>query len=78
MSDEIKRNPTFSGVDKYLQYITKLYDRQVQILAGPSTSVCTMPKSMPRVSITPSAFWLAPARNYARSPPSEVLPQALR
>jgi TRAP-type uncharacterized transport system substrate-binding protein len=33
--DEIKRNPTFPGVDKYLQYITKLYDRQVQILAGP-------------------------------------------
>jgi len=33
--DEIKRNPPFPGVEKYLQYITKLYDRQVQILAGP-------------------------------------------
>src|SRR5713226_5043827 len=33
--DEIKRNPPFPGVEKYLQYVTKLYDRQVQILAGP-------------------------------------------
>jgi TRAP-type uncharacterized transport system substrate-binding protein len=33
--DEIKRYPPFPGVEKYLQYITKLYDRQVQILAGP-------------------------------------------
>jgi uncharacterized protein len=33
--DEIKRNPPFPGVEKYLQYITKLHDRQVQILAGP-------------------------------------------
>jgi TRAP-type uncharacterized transport system substrate-binding protein len=33
--DEIKRNPPFPGVEKYLQFITKLYDRQVQILAGP-------------------------------------------
>jgi uncharacterized protein len=33
--DEIKRNPPFPGVEKYLQYITRLYDRQVQILAGP-------------------------------------------
>ena len=33
--DDIKRKPPFPGVDKYLQYITKLYDRQVQILAGP-------------------------------------------
>ncbi len=33
--DEIKRNPPFPGVEKYLQYITKLYDRQVQILAVP-------------------------------------------
>jgi uncharacterized protein len=33
--DEIKRNPPFPGVEKFLQYITKLYDRQVQILAGP-------------------------------------------
>jgi TRAP-type uncharacterized transport system substrate-binding protein len=33
--DEIRRNPPFPGVEKYLQYITKLYDRQVHILAGP-------------------------------------------
>jgi TRAP-type uncharacterized transport system substrate-binding protein len=33
--DEIRRKPPFSGVEKYLQYISKLYDRQVQILAGP-------------------------------------------
>jgi TRAP-type uncharacterized transport system substrate-binding protein len=33
--DEIKHNPPFPDVEKYLQYITKLYDRQVQILAGP-------------------------------------------
>jgi uncharacterized protein len=33
--DEIKRNPPFPGVERYLKYITKLYDRQVQILAGP-------------------------------------------
>jgi uncharacterized protein len=33
--DQIKRNPPFPGVERYLQYISKLYDRQVQILAGP-------------------------------------------
>jgi len=33
--DEMKRNPPFPGIEKYLQYIAKLYDRQVQILAGP-------------------------------------------
>jgi uncharacterized protein len=33
--DQIKRNPPFPGVEKYLGYITRLYDRQVQILAGP-------------------------------------------
>jgi NMT1-like family len=33
--DEFKRNPPFPDVEKYLQYVTKLYDRQVQILAGP-------------------------------------------
>jgi uncharacterized protein len=33
--DDIKRKPPFPGVEKYLQYITKPYDRQVQILAGP-------------------------------------------
>jgi uncharacterized protein len=34
-STKIKRNPPFPGVENYLQYITHLYDRQVQILAGP-------------------------------------------
>jgi uncharacterized protein len=33
--DEIKHNPPFPGVDKYLQYVTKLYDEQVHVLAGP-------------------------------------------
>ncbi len=33
--DDVKQKPPFPGVEKYLQYITKLYDRQVQILAGP-------------------------------------------
>jgi TRAP-type uncharacterized transport system substrate-binding protein len=33
--DDIKRNPPFPGVEKYLQYISELYARQVQILAGP-------------------------------------------
>ena len=33
--DEIKRNPPFPGIEEYLRYITRLYDRQVQILAGP-------------------------------------------
>jgi len=33
--DVIKRNPPFPGVEEYLGYITRLYDRQVQILAGP-------------------------------------------
>ncbi|HEX4199906.1 MAG TPA: TAXI family TRAP transporter solute-binding subunit, partial [Chthoniobacterales bacterium] len=32
---EIKRNPPFPGVEKYLQYVTKLYDQEVHILAGP-------------------------------------------
>jgi TRAP-type uncharacterized transport system substrate-binding protein len=35
--DEMKRNPPFPGVEKYLQYVAKLYDRQVQILAGTDT-----------------------------------------
>src|SRR5712671_8232440 len=26
--DEIKRNPPFPGVEKYLQYVTKLYDQE--------------------------------------------------
>jgi uncharacterized protein len=33
--DEIKHNPPFPGVEKYLQYVTKLYDEQVHVLAGP-------------------------------------------
>jgi uncharacterized protein len=32
---DIKRNPPFPGIGKYLQYVTKLYDEQVQVLAGP-------------------------------------------
>jgi len=32
--DEIKRNPPFPGVEKYLQYITMLYDQQLHILVG--------------------------------------------
>src|SRR5258708_4656142 len=34
--DGIRRNPPFPGVEKYLQYITKLYNRQLQILPGPT------------------------------------------
>jgi len=33
--DELKRNPPFRGVEKYLQYVTKLYDQELHILAGP-------------------------------------------
>jgi uncharacterized protein len=33
--DEIKRNPPFPGVEKYLQYVTKLYDQDLHVLAGP-------------------------------------------
>jgi uncharacterized protein len=33
--DEIKRNPPFPGVEKYLQYVTKLYDQQLHVLVGP-------------------------------------------
>jgi uncharacterized protein len=32
--DEIKRNPPFPGVEKYLQYVTKLYDQQLHFLVG--------------------------------------------
>src|SRR5580700_11143834 len=32
--DEIKRNPPFPSVEKYLQYVTKLYDQEVHVLAG--------------------------------------------
>ncbi len=33
--DQIKRNPPFPGVEKYLQYVTKLYDQDFHFLAGP-------------------------------------------
>jgi uncharacterized protein len=33
--DEIKRNPPFPGVEKYLQYVTRLYDQQLHVLVGP-------------------------------------------
>ena len=33
--DEIKRNPPFSGVEKYLRYVTRLYDQELHVLAGP-------------------------------------------
>ena len=33
--EEIKRNPPFPGIEKYLQYVTKLYDQDLHILAGP-------------------------------------------
>jgi uncharacterized protein len=33
--NEIKRNPPFPGVGKYLEYVTKLYDEQLHVLVGP-------------------------------------------
>jgi uncharacterized protein len=33
--DDLRRNPPFPGVEKYLQYVTKLYDQELQVLAGP-------------------------------------------
>ena len=33
--DKIKRNPPFPGVEQYLQYVTKLYDQELHVLAGP-------------------------------------------
>src|SRR5919108_1699422 len=33
--DEIKRNPPFPGVEQYLRYVTKLYDQELHVLAGP-------------------------------------------
>lgn len=33
--DEIKRNPPFPGVERYLQYVTRLYDQELHVLAGP-------------------------------------------
>src|ERR1700726_3681337 len=32
--DEIKRNPPFPSVEKYLQYVTKIYDQKVPVLPG--------------------------------------------
>jgi len=32
--DEIKRAPPFPGVEKYLRYVTKLYDQELHVLAG--------------------------------------------
>jgi uncharacterized protein len=32
--DEIKRNPPFPEVEKYLQYVTKLYDQELHVLVG--------------------------------------------
>lgn len=39
--DEIRRNPPFPGIEKYLQYVTKLYDQQVHLLAGPDIQSVT-------------------------------------
>jgi TRAP-type uncharacterized transport system substrate-binding protein len=33
--DELKRNPPFPGIEKYLQYVTRLYDEELHVLAGP-------------------------------------------
>ena len=33
--DEIKRDPPFPGVEQYLQYVTRLYDQELHLLAGP-------------------------------------------
>ena len=33
--DEIKRDPPFPGVEQYLQYVTRLYDQELHVLAGP-------------------------------------------
>jgi TRAP-type uncharacterized transport system substrate-binding protein len=33
--DEIRRNPPFPGVENYLQYVTRLYDQDLHVLAGP-------------------------------------------
>ena len=33
--DEIKRDPPFPGVEEYLQYVTRLYDQELHLLAGP-------------------------------------------
>ena len=33
--DEIKRHPPFPGIETYLQYVTKLYDQDFHVVAGP-------------------------------------------
>jgi TRAP-type uncharacterized transport system substrate-binding protein len=33
--NEIKRDPPFPGVEKYIQYVTKFYDQELHVLAGP-------------------------------------------
>jgi TRAP-type uncharacterized transport system substrate-binding protein len=33
--DEFKRHPPFPGVEQYLQYVTRLYDQELHLLAGP-------------------------------------------
>jgi uncharacterized protein len=33
--DQIKRNPPAPGIEKYLQYVTKLYEQDLHVLAGP-------------------------------------------
>ena len=33
--DEIKRHPPFTGVETYLRYVTRLYDQELHVLAGP-------------------------------------------
>jgi TRAP-type uncharacterized transport system substrate-binding protein len=38
---EIRRNPPFPRVEKYLQYVTKLYDQQVHLLTGPDIQSVT-------------------------------------
>ena len=32
--DEIKRNPPFPGVEKYLRYVTRLYDQELHVLVA--------------------------------------------
>jgi uncharacterized protein len=33
--DKIKRNPPFTGIEQYLRYVTRLYDQELHVLAGP-------------------------------------------
>src|SRR6476646_1911058 len=34
--DEIKRDPPFPDAEQYLQYVTRLYDQELHVLAGPA------------------------------------------